>query len=147
MKALRQLLSGSWHIHTWDSTHTRRMKQVSSEFVSLYFTFNSIQYLMFQLVLYPSFLFDFIQTCTQDTGTDTQHTHGLWKGLSNGIWRFQFPLCHQRQKTHWAQLPLSYTHPDETTRTHTLGHILACNHRNKHTSMHTLSLCDTPRIT
>ncbi len=83
--------------------------------------------------------------------TDTQQTHKthtLWEGLSNGFWRFQFPLCHQRQKTLWAQLPLSHT-PDETACTHTrtLGRIFTCNHRHAHTSMHTLSHCDAPRIT
>lgn len=44
--------------------------------------------------------------------------HCVWKGFFNGIWRFQFPLCHQRQKTLWAQLPLSHTLPDRTTHTH-----------------------------
>lgn len=58
----------------------------------------------------------------------------VWKGFFNGIWRFQFPLCHQRQKTLWAQLPLSHTHPDRTTHTHT--HTLTCNHRNTHIHAH-----------
>lgn len=62
----------------------------------------------------------------------------VWKGFFNGIWRFQFPLCHQRQKTLWAQLPLSHTHPDRTT--HTLIPSLVII--ETHTSMPTLSCCD-----
>lgn len=70
---------------------------------------------------------------------DTAHTHPwsrhtkTWaprEALSNGFWRFQFPLCHQRQKTLWAQLPLSHT-PDETSSTHThTGY----NHGDTHTN-------------
>lgn len=64
-----------------------------------------------------------MQISRHHTNANTQiHTraHCVWKGFFNGIWRFQFPLCHQRQKTLWAQLPLSHTHPDRTTPTHTL---------------------------
>lgn len=73
---------------------------------------------------------------TQMQQTHTRCTQPLWVGLSNGFWRFQFPLCHQRQKTLWAQLPLSHTHqtrPSKHTHIHTRKHglepIFGCNHK------------------
>lgn len=101
----------------------------------------SLNLILFARCYFFSFSFSSsVLLCKSAGTTQTRniqiHTcaHCVWKGFFNGIWRFQFPLCHQRQKTLWAQLPLSHTHPDKTTHTH--SQTLTCNHRNTHVHAH-----------
>lgn len=144
MKVLSHLLSGS--LHTPGTPHTCSTEpslQFICEFIFFIETLRSVPLLInLQLPCYPSCLFlcdcTIVQTMQCMTQTSiyryTPDTHTLWRGLSNGFWRFQFPLCHRRQKTLWAQLPLSHI---QQTR----------QQPHSHTLTRTLSYCDIPRNT
>lgn len=123
---------GSLHTHTTTQTCTKEARRFHFQLICLTLCFIFIilntphaSFLSISLSLqkYADLTHAHAHTFTINTQNTLTHTYILWEGLSNGFWRFQFPLCHQRQKTLWAQLPLSHTHT-------------GWDHVHAHTNMH-----------